>query len=124
MTSCPTPASPEVEFGNPHVLGANGKPTRVPEDEEVKIEETEIVDNEEPKAIENQDDEMVELVANQTLAINAIEWSAFLLDLVSLSTVVHQLFPTVYISRPLSCLFCALVCLCTVSLCALCLLCT
>ena len=54
------PSKPLAHF----VLGANGKPKRVPEDEEVKIEETEMVANEEATAIE-QDAEMVELVANQ-----------------------------------------------------------
>ena len=53
---------PRVEYGAlvvakpraPFVLGANGKPELVPEEEEVKIEET-----------EKQNDEMVELVDNQ-----------------------------------------------------------
>ena len=48
-----------------YILGANGKPEPVPEDEEVMIEETEMVDNEEENTIENQDNEVVELVANQ-----------------------------------------------------------
>ena len=54
------PSKPLAHF----VLGANGKPKRVPEDEEVKIKETEMVANEEATAIE-QDAEMVKLVANQ-----------------------------------------------------------
>ena len=54
-------SKPQVPF----VLGANGKPKLVPEDEEVKIEDTDMVDNEGAKKIEKQNDEMVELVDNQ-----------------------------------------------------------
>ena len=53
-------SKPQAHF----VLGANGKPNLVPEEEEVKREETEMADNEEAKKIEKQDDEMVELVDN------------------------------------------------------------
>jgi hypothetical protein len=52
-------SKPQAHF----VLGDNGKPKPVPEEEEVKREETEMVDNEEAK--KKQNDEMVELVDNQ-----------------------------------------------------------
>ena len=53
----------------PFVLDANGKPTPVPDDEEVMIEETEMVDNKEAKKNEKQNDEMVDNQAEDNLDI-------------------------------------------------------
>ena len=56
----------------PFVLDANGKPTPVPDDEEVMIEETEMVDNEEAKKNEKQNDEMVDNQAEDNLDIDMV----------------------------------------------------